>query len=245
MPAAIGIRLVISIRSGGPSQPVAARNSAQRPQREVLAVDARADAPRRTLSRRRSSVELVGEVDRLDDRDERVQAVGARRADEQAQVDLARALAQALPQRAPVGGRERLGARVGGVAERDERLARAVADVRRGAGRQRERARERLAAVGEAVLDERAQARRRRRAVAAQADEHGVDVRHRVEHAARDLARRRARRTRAGRARTARRRRTCDGAAAKRSPTSFCTIATHVSTLSSSIVRRITVAATP
>ncbi len=36
-----------------------------------------------------------------------------------------------------------------------------------------------------------------------------------------------------------------DGPAAKRSPTSFCTIATHATTLSSSIVRMITVAATP
>ena len=42
------------------------------------------------------------------------------------------------------------------------------------------------------------------------------------------------------------RRRPCPGAAAKRSPTSRCTIATHVVTLGScSMVRRITVAATP
>ena len=142
-------------------------------------------------------------------------------------------------------GRERLGARVGGVAERDQRLARAVADVAVRAGRQRERAGERLAAVGEAVLHERAQACRRRRAVALRptstestfgtgwktlrgilrddahvAGELGEHGRHAVAP-------------------------TCSGAAAKRSPTSFCTIATHVSTVSSSIVRRITVAATP
>ena len=57
-----------------------------------------------------------------------------------------------------------------------------------GAGRERERAGERLAAVGEALLHERPQALGRRRAVALEADQHRVDVRDRREDAARDLA---------------------------------------------------------
>ena len=39
MPAAIGMRFVISIRTGGPSHPVAARNSRKRARRQVLALD--------------------------------------------------------------------------------------------------------------------------------------------------------------------------------------------------------------
>ena len=88
MPAAIGIRLVISIRSGGPSQPVAARNSAS-----ARAARFSPSTPGQTTTSSPSPPlerQLVREVDGLDDRDQRVQAVGARRADEQAQVDLAR-----------------------------------------------------------------------------------------------------------------------------------------------------------
>ena len=160
MPAAIGMRLVISIRSGGPSQPGRGAELGERASGQVLAVDPGTDDFVKPKGPGPFKFELVREVDGLDDRDQRVQAVGARRADEQAQVHLARALTQALPQRAPVGGRERFGAGVGGMAERDQRLARAVADVAVRPGRQRERARERLAAVGEAVLDERAQGSR-------------------------------------------------------------------------------------
>ena len=57
--------------------------------------------------------------------------------------------------------RERLGARVGGLAERLERRARAVADRRRRLGASASERGERLAAVGEALLDERAQRRLR------------------------------------------------------------------------------------
>ena len=140
IPAAIGIRLAIVSRSGGPSHPVAARNSrsaraarlspstpgqtTRSPARPRAAPPPRLAAarppPRRRPARRRApraspprvaaarqaaaitsprlaasplarpfERHLVGQPSRLDDRDQRVQAIGARGADEQAQVDLA------------------------------------------------------------------------------------------------------------------------------------------------------------
>ena len=90
MPAAIGIRLAISIRTRRPVP--AGRAPGTRAAR--AARGSRPRRPGRRLRRRRGqarvSVDLVGEVGRLDERDERVQAVGARGADEQAEVDLAR-----------------------------------------------------------------------------------------------------------------------------------------------------------
>ena len=87
MPAAIGIRFAISIRSGGPSHPVAARNSARA--RSARFSPSTPGQSTIVLARRALERQLVREVDGLDDRDQRVQAVGARRADQQAQVDLA------------------------------------------------------------------------------------------------------------------------------------------------------------
>ena len=90
MPAATGTRLRIVSRCGGASQPVAARKAASAaPARFSPSTPGQttssAVAPARGLER-----QLVGERDRLDDRDERVQAVLARRADVEAEVDLAR-----------------------------------------------------------------------------------------------------------------------------------------------------------
>ena len=86
-----------------------------------------------------------------------------------------------------VGRRQPLGARVGGMAE----LARARRAPRRGAvgraGRQRQRARERLAPVGERGVHERDQrAAGGAGARAAQHDERGLDVRRGVEDRARN-----------------------------------------------------------
>ena len=116
----------------------------------------------------------------------------AARPDEQAEVDLAgRAPRGARPvtrsasaQRAASrAGDEPLGARVGGMAERVERGAGAVADRRRRRGRSASERASALRRCANAVLDERAQLRRRRRAAALEADEHRVDVRHRMEDA--------------------------------------------------------------
>ena len=125
MPAAIGIRLVISIRSGGPSHPVAARNSAA-PAARGSRPPPRADdlvkpsAPGRGSARRPGR--SAGRARRAG------QAVGARGADEQAEVDLAGRPPRSCSQNARhSAGLERLGAGVGGLAERDEGLAGAVA----------------------------------------------------------------------------------------------------------------------
>ena len=93
-----------------------------------------------------------------------------------------------LRQRAELRGREPLGAHVGRMAELQQRRAGAIAHVRALAGAQRERARQRLAAVGEGGAHEGADLGRGRRAGALQDDEHGVDVGHRVEDGARDRA---------------------------------------------------------
>ncbi len=75
MPAATGTRLVISTRTGGPSQPVAVAVGGQRGGGEVGALDPRADdlvgGPRGGAER-----EVVGQRQRLHDRDELVAPVG-------------------------------------------------------------------------------------------------------------------------------------------------------------------------
>ena len=88
MPAATGMRLSIVSRCGGASHPVASRKSASARRREVRALDARADDLIRVAGGRLER-QLVGERQRLHDGDERVQAVLARLADEEAEVDLA------------------------------------------------------------------------------------------------------------------------------------------------------------
>ena len=96
---------------------------------------------------------------------------------------------------------------------------------RRGApGGERERAGERLAAVGERGRDELAQIGLGRRPRALQPDEHRVDVRHRREHRARHAAAGPARRRRAGRAPTAGRTRSCRARrrTARRPPSGPC-----------------------
>ena len=93
IPAATGTRLAIVIRTGGPSQPVAARKRASAARGEVLALDARAD-DLVGVARGGLQLELVGERDGLHERHERVVPVSARAADEEAQVDLARARRQ-------------------------------------------------------------------------------------------------------------------------------------------------------
>ena len=143
MPAATGTRFVIVSRSGGPSQRVAARKACERAGGEVLAVDAGADdvvaAAVGVLEH-----QLVGERERLDERDERVVAVAARAADEEADVDLrgreqaAASAALTAPSSSRRSARhsarrELLGARVGRAADRLERGAGAVADPRLGA----------------------------------------------------------------------------------------------------------------
>ncbi len=160
---------------------------------EVGPVDPRADdlvggrAGGRGLER-----QLVGQRDRLDDGHERVHAVGARRADEQAEVDLAgreageagHARSLSCSCRHSSGG-QRLGARVGGLADRLQRGAQVLA---RRAAAQRHRAGERLAPVGEALRDERAQLGLRRRMAAIEAHEDGIDVGHGKEHVPRHRA---------------------------------------------------------
>ena len=90
MPAATGTCFAIVTRTGGASQPVAARKRGERAGGEVLALDAGA-GDLVGVAARRPELELVGERHRLHERHERVVPVGARAADEQAQVDLARA----------------------------------------------------------------------------------------------------------------------------------------------------------
>ena len=213
---------------------------------EVRALDAGADDLVGVAGRGLEG-QLVGQRHRLNDRHERVQPVRAGRPDEQRQVDLAGREGRELHRRASYSRRQSSGESVsarasGRPADRLECGPDAVAV----ATRQRERAGQRLAAVGEALLDERAQARLGRGGAAGEADEHRVDVRHRVEDRARDRPQRPSRRRPAGRAPTARRSAGVPARAASRSPTSFCTIATHVVAPGScSIVRRITLAATP
>ena len=114
--------------------------------------------------------QLVGERERLHDGDERVQPVLARLPTKRQRLTLPGARARRTLTarhrlvRAPrhSSGAELLGARVGGAADRLERGARARGlAVHPG---QRERARQRLAAVREARADERAQLRLGRRA---------------------------------------------------------------------------------
>ena len=209
--------------------PVAARNSVSARSARFSPLDAGADDRRRARRRARASPRRRGAVGWTSETSGcRPSARGAPTSRQRLTLPGA-CSAQALPQRAPSAGR---------ATRRARRRGGRAPPARRGCGRGCP------GAAPGASESERASALRRcakpcwtsvRRlsggagAVAAQADEHGVDVRHRVKDAARDLARRRARRTRAGRARTGRRRRSVHGPAAKRSPTSFCTIATHVS----------------
>ena len=191
MPAAIGIRLAIVSRCGGAvpagrgaelARARAARGSRRRrPGRSTVVAVAGGSSVT-------SSARSVGWTTR----DERVQAVGARRADEQAEVDLA--------------GRERAqhsrshSARQS-AGESDSARASAGWPSASSASRVRSRMPGRAPGASES---ERASALRRwakpcwtsvRRLCGGagpwrlQADEHGVDVRHRVEDVARDLAR--------------------------------------------------------
>ncbi len=172
--------------------------------------------------------------DRLERRDERVQAVGPRRADEQAEVDLAgRAGAQHRRSLsvAPLGRRQRSARASAGwpIASSAARVRSRTAGPAPGASAS-ERG-ERLAAVGEAALDERAQAPGRppgrggagRPAPSRRSAPGGTRC------AAPCAARARRRelgehgRDAVGAA--------CAGRRRSRSPTSFCTIATQVRTL--------------
>ena len=214
MPAATGMRLSIVSRTGGPSQPVARAERAQRGGGEVRGprrpgtTTSSASAPSGAARARRSSAS----VDRLEDRHELVAAVGARRGPRNRQRLIfagARVVERdrhrsASHERAEVLGREPLGAHVGGMAERVERRAGAVAHA---GGRRRARARasapSALRRCANAGLDERrAASGGGARAAALEHDEHGVDVRHRVEDRARRRPAARARRRRAARAPT-------------------------------------------
>ena len=194
MPAATGTRLPIVRRCGGASQPVASRKAASAAPARFVALDARADDL--VASRRVGRLErqLVGERDRLHDRDERVQAVLARRADVEAEVDLAGREAaqpssrQPRVQRAPLAPARALGARVGGQPERLERGAHA----RRGRRRLERDASARAPCGGARSPAGRARAARgsrRRRRVRCRRTQHGVDVGHGMEHAPRDRPR--------------------------------------------------------
>ena len=125
IPAAIGIRLAIVSRCGGASQPVAARNSLQRAQREVLA----GRRPGRSTSSRSpagssvtSSASRVGWTSETSG----CRPSAPRRADQQAEVDLAGAsvLSTAAPTaRATAAARAtRRGRRRGGRAPRALRV---------------------------------------------------------------------------------------------------------------------------
>ena len=159
MPAATGTRLAIVMRCGGASQPVASRKRAS-------AVSARfgPSTPGQTTSSRsrRLHRQLVGERHRLHDRHQRVQAVGARRADVERQVDLAgREAAQPHRSRCVAARATRSGASASARAFVGQPMLRAAPRAARRGRRPPSdtRARERLAAVGEALLDERAQLR--------------------------------------------------------------------------------------
>ena len=89
-PAAIGIRFSIVIRSGGACQPKRSRKRGERHRGEVRARRRRGRRPRPARPRRAPS-HVVGERDRLEQRADLVQAVGAPRADVEAEVDLRRA----------------------------------------------------------------------------------------------------------------------------------------------------------
>ena len=204
IPPATGMCFSICTRTGGPSQPVRGAERRERRERQVVAVDARTHdlvaAVGTGLER-----QPVEQVHALEHRHELVHA--RRRAlgpDEQADIDLRRGdLAQrrhdasASCSATKSSGDEPLGARVGRMAERDQRRARAVADPGGRVGRQRQRAGQRLAPVGE-----------RRRCTSARSSgdgagarvrtsttQHRVDVRHRVEDACAKPAAARARRT--------------------------------------------------
>ncbi len=128
MPAATGTRLAIVSRCGGrPSRSPRGTRRARGPRGSGPSTPGQTTSSAAAGSHR----QLVGERDRLDDRDQRVQAVLARRADEQRQVDLAGGALdhrEPLVQLAPLLGRERLGARVGRQAHRRQRRADARRD---------------------------------------------------------------------------------------------------------------------
>ena len=249
MPAATGMRLSIVSRCGGavPAGGLAerARARGRRGSAPSTPGQTTSSAPPRAArasARRRAR--------RLDD----ARRAGAGRparggADEQAEVDLARARAsrrrsrERLAQRAPVARARasRRARRRGGRAPPAPR-ARGRGSPGR-ARRERERARRAPCAGARSRCWTSARsAGARRRAAAPQADEHGVDVRHRDGRRCARPGAARARRRRAGRAPTARRRRGVPG----RGGEPLADLPLHhrhpaSSTLgSSSIVRRIT-----
>ena len=267
IPPATGTCLAISIRTGGPSQPVAARKRASARAARFSPVDAGADdlvaGPGGG-----AELELVGERHRLDERDQRVVAVGARAADEQAQVDLAgreaaqRFIAPARGEHAPLVASAIESAPRAALASRSGASCSARAFAGRPIAASAARARSRTSgSAPDARLSERASALRRcanpvagrARAARARARGRGGSAPPaRSPRSARDerrYARRgaaRGRRRRAGPAPTARRRPAYR--AARRSaprPPSAPSRPSVVTAGSSEIVRRITVAATP
>ena len=180
----------------------------QRPGREVVARHARADRRVSAPESRGVGGELVGELDRGEQRADRMHAVLARAAHVEDQVELGVGELAQHGREATHGVAEPRAAR--GRSRRPAAASRPAAAARRGrrqGGRARSRAPrvasrmssgapgvsasepgEGLAAVREAGVDERHQLLRRRGAAAAQHHERGVHVRLRVEHGAGHLA---------------------------------------------------------
>ena len=218
-----------SIRTGGPSQPVARaeRGAARRAARFGPSTPGQTTSSRvvagleRDACRRAASGSIT--------RDELVPAVVADRSDVQAEVDLrrARARSRAAPPRA------RGTARATGARRARRRAGRAARAPRGPSSRSATPAScsERASALRRCANAPCTSARSARSAAPApvrvEADEHAVDVRHRVEdacarraqdlHVAGELGEHRRHAVRAA----------CPARAAKRSPTSFCTIATQ------------------
>ena len=243
-PAATGIRLSMRTAAGaGPGRRAPERLEAAaarlRPSTPGQSTSSSPPAAARPTSSARSS--------EANSEHERVQPVRPRRADVQHEVDLrGGALGRA---RRPRGRADRGGRCVGSArrsragASRSARRpgrrgrapraprGRAVADAVRRPGRQRQRSGQCLAPVGERGVHERDELRRRRRPVRRSSHQRGLHVRLRVEHRARHARAGPARRRPAGPAPTWRRSSCPPGAAARRSPTSRWTIATHSSAL--------------